>query len=272
MHTNFSDGVLSPKLLVEKCRSIGLKIISITDHDSTLAYNEIIENKLNQNIKVIPGVELSASIDEREVHILGYFVKSDDEYLMKTLSDFRNGRKTRAYKIAEKLSKIGIKIDIESLILKLETESKSSAVGRLHIAKEIVRLGFAKNTMEVFANYLGHNCPAFVSRPHFTITETVELISNSGGVSFLAHPGRSMEESTLETIVKSGIDGIEVKHPSHKNFVERFYRDFARMKNLLVSGGSDYHGVNPNEENNLGNFGITENQLLKIEELSYKRK
>lgn len=272
MHTNYSDGVLSPKLLIDKCINLGLKIISITDHDSTLAFNEIKNFDLQNQIEIIPGIELSASFGNYEAHILGYFINPNDKYLLQALNDFRSARKTRAYKIGEKLNKIGVKIDIDNLIFEIENENKYAAIGRAHIARKIIELGYAETNFQVFDKFIGNNSVAFVPKPHFTINETVELIKNSGGVSFLAHPGRNIEDTILDTILKSGIDGVEVKHPSHKKYVEKFYRNLAGMKGLLISGGSDFHGANLNDENNLGKFGITEHQLNKIKKLAELRK
>ena len=183
-HTNFSDGVLTPIQLIDKSSAFGLSTIAITDHDSTLAFTEAHQYGLKNNIDVISGVELSASVGDYEAHILGYFINPNDKYLLQTLDDFRHARKTRAFKIVEKLNNLGAKINIDDL-LPNENETKSvGAIGRAHIARKLVASGFVKNFSDAFRDYIGNDGPAFVPKPHFTIHETVELIANAGGVSF----------------------------------------------------------------------------------------
>ncbi len=256
IHTTYSDGAYSPLEIVDKAYKAGLNIISITDHDSLDGIKEATIYAKGKGIEVIPGLELSTDIDEKEIHLLAYFIDYENEELLKYLKFFREERFFRAKRIIKKLRHLGISITIDDVLYR----AKNSAIGRPHIANALVDLGYVKNYMEAFEKFLGDNCPAYERKIHISPTSALKLISEAGGLSFIAHPG-FMNESILLNIIKAGVDGIEVIHPSHNENQINFYRGIVNQYCLLETGGSDFHGGNKNDEENLGKYTISSNQI-----------
>jgi predicted metal-dependent phosphoesterase TrpH len=257
MHTTFSDGVLSPQQLVEKAHRVGLKVISITDHDNVDAIEEAKSFACNWNLEVIPGVELSVSHEDQDIHILAYFIDHHNEKFESYLSFFRDQRRIRATRIVNKLNKLGIKISIDKVF---ERAGKGS-VGRPHIAYVMMQEGCVKNFDEAFNRYIGAGCPAYEKNYEVKPAEVFELVTKSGGLSFLAHPGRSISDDTVRFLIENGLDGLEIVHPSHSIERQEYYREITNEYFLLQSGGSDYHGVKSADDLNFGTFGITEHLL-----------
>ncbi|MBI4547442.1 MAG: PHP domain-containing protein [Ignavibacteriae bacterium] len=252
-HTIYSDGALSPYELITKAKSVGLETISITDHDSVSGLDEADDTGKKLNVEVVPGVELSASFDGEEVHILGYFIDYRSQSLLSALDVFRKERIQRAERIVDKLNQINIPLKLESVF----ATSKGNSIGRPHIATALVNEGHAESYYDAFNKYIGDGRPAYERKMAFSVEETLQLITGSGGLSFLAHPGRLVSEKMLFQIIKAGLDGIEVVHPSHSPDLIRYYRGIVNEYSLLESGGSDFHGGLKNDEGVLGQFGIS---------------
>jgi len=251
-HTTKSDGALSPVELVEKANGAGLKIISITDHDSVNALEEAIAVGKTHDIEVIPGTELSATYKGMEIHILGYFVDHHNPTLLEALSMFREARLKRVMRIVDKLNRMNIPVTIESV---LET-AHGASVGRPHVANVLVTGGHVSSYQQAFNKYIGEGRPAFEKKVEVSPEETVKLIADAGGLSFLAHPGRSIDEATLIHLIKAGIDGIEVIHPSHTPQLVEHYRGIVNEYCLLESGGSDFHGGMKGDDQLFGQIGL----------------
>jgi predicted metal-dependent phosphoesterase TrpH len=254
MHTTFSDGVFSPYELIKKCKQKGLSIISITDHDSVAAFPDAIEYGKEFGVEVIPGVELSALVDEKDVHILGYFVDYTNPNLLEYLEFFRRERVKRAERIVAKLNNINVPLKFEAVM----DRAGKGAVGRPHIASAMVEGGFIETYHQAFEKFIGNGGPAYEKKFQLTLTDAIKLISSSGGLSFLAHPGRYTTEELLQQTIKSGLDGIEVIHPSHQPVHTQYYRGVVNEYFLLESGGSDFHGGKKNDDEVLGNYYIDE--------------
>jgi hypothetical protein len=257
MHTTFSDGMLSPYELIKKCKQHGLSVISITDHDSVEAFPDAIEYGKEFGVEVIPGVELSALVEEKDVHILGYFVDYTNPRLLEYLEFFRMERVKRAERIVAKLNSINVPLKFESVMVR----AGKGAVGRPHIASAMVDGGYIDSYHQAFEKFIGNGGPAYEKKFQLTITDAIKLISSSGGLSFLAHPGRYTTEELLHHTIKSGLDGIEVIHPSHQPSHTAYYRGVVNEYFLLESGGSDFHGGKKNDEEVLGNFYIEEDRV-----------
>lgn len=251
-HTFYSDGVLSPFELVERAKRAGISVLSVTDHDTVDAVGEAAAAGERLGIEVIPGVELSTSVDGREVHILGYFIDSGNPALLEFLQFLRGERLVRAERIVEKLHSINIPLRMEKVL----EHAGQGSVGRPHIANAIIEEGFAKSFHEVFAKYIGLGCPAYVEKVQSGPEETFSLIAASGGLSFLAHPGNSVPEQTVFRLIKAGLDGIEIVHPHQSLDTMMHYRGIASEYYLLESGGSDFHGGRRNDDAVLGQFTI----------------
>lgn len=265
IHTNCSDGVYSPQEVVVRAKKAGLDVISITDHDNLAGIEAATEYGREMDVEVIPGVEISTEIDDKEIHLLGYFIDIRHEEFQKYLSFFRQERYNRAVRIVKKLNKLGIDLSIEN-VLKI---SKDSAVGRPHIAHALIEAGYISNFYEAFDKYIGNNCPAFERKIHVSPQSALKLISDAGGLSFIAHPGY-ISEKILMSLIKSGIDGIEVIHPSHNSSQIKFYRGIVNEYCLLASGGSDFHGGRREDENNLGHYVISNSAILAMQKMLVK--
>ena len=198
MHTTFSDGVFSPYELIKKCKQKGLSIISITDHDSVASFPDAIEYGKEFGVEVIPGVELSALVEEKDVHILGYFVDYTNPNLLEYLEFFRRERVKRAERIVAKLNNINVPLKFEAVM----DRAGKGAVGRPHIASAMVEGGFIETYHQAFEKFIGNGGPAYEKKFQLTLTDAIKLISSSGGLSFLAHPGRYTTEELLGYFVE----------------------------------------------------------------------
>jgi predicted metal-dependent phosphoesterase TrpH len=249
VHTNYSDGCNSPKELIDKAKAKGIEILSITDHDNLAAIEEASEYGKVVGMEIIPGVEISSDIMDREIHILGYFVEPGNYEIERYLKFFREERLKRADRIVKKLNLLGISLKLDDVL----SIASNSAVGRPHIAQAMVEGGFINSYFEAFNKYLGNGCAAYEKKVHVSPRSAFKIINDSGGLSFIAHPG-IMPESILMELIEAGVDGIEVIHPSHTAQIVKFYRGIVNEYFLLESGGSDYHGGKREDENNLGKF------------------
>ena len=256
-HTICSDGALSPYELVKKAKAQGLSIISISDHDSVAAIPDALEFGKEFGVEVISGVELSANFEDKEVHILGYFVDYKSQRLLDYLTFFRHERIKRAERIVAKLNSLQVPLRIESVM----EHAGTGSVGRPHIAAAMVDEGHTKSYQESFDRYIGNGGPAYERKFQFSPAEAVQLIASSGGLSFLAHPGRYTTDGMLQHLIKAGIDGIEVIHPSHSPEHVAHYRGVASEYYLLESGGSDFHGGKKNDDGSFGSFFVDENKV-----------
>ena len=249
MHTYHSDGFHSPEKLVERANRQKIKILSLTDHDNVNGIDEAVEYAKKYDIEVIPGVEISSDIRDTEVHILGYFIDRKNPDLEHYLNFFREERYKRAVRMVKKLNVLGLDIKIEDVMV----FAKNSAVGRPHIAQALLAKGQVKSFFEAFYKYIGNHAPAYERKVHLSPQSAFKIISDAGGLSFIAHPG-NMPEILIKELIDAGVDGIEVIHPSHSPEQVRFYRGIVNEYFLLESGGSDFHGGKREDDENLGKY------------------
>ncbi len=249
MHTTYSDGHFSPFELLKKVKELNINIVSITDHDSINGIEEAISIGKDFGITVIPGVEISTDVEDKEVHLLGYFLDIHSSELKKYLQFFRDERFERAKRMIKKLNGLGFDITIDDVL----AVTTSSAIGRPHVAIAMINKGIVNDFYEAFQKYLRDGGPAYERKIHVSPQSAIKLISDAGGLSFIAHPGH-MKESILMTLINSGLDGIEVTHPSHNDYQKNFYRGIVNQYCLLESGGSDFHGGKKDDEGNFGRY------------------
>ncbi|HLG32719.1 MAG TPA: PHP domain-containing protein [Ignavibacteriaceae bacterium] len=246
-HTIHSDGVYSPTELIELAYKSGIELLSITDHDNVNGIEEAEQAASKYGIEIIPGVEISTDIRNTEVHILGYFIDPAKAELEHYLSFFRDERYKRAKRIIEKLNILGLEISIGDVLKYV----KNGAIGRPHIAQALLENNQVNTYYDAFNKYLGNNAPAYEKKVHLSPQSAFKIISDAGGLSFIAHPG-NMPEILIKELIEDGVDGIEVIHPSHSADRTRFYRGIVNQYYLLESGGSDFHGGKREDEKNLG--------------------
>jgi len=261
MHTNFSDGRLSPQQLIDLAKKYGISIISITDHDNVNALSEAVKYGKSKNVQVIPGVEISSDFKGMEIHILGYFVDFENKKFLDFLTESRQKRLIRNEKIVERLNELGSKIKFKSILGKVGSDT---SIGRPHIAEELSEEGFVNSYYEAFIKYIGDGKPAYVKKPNPPAKEVTRLISEVGGLSFIAHPGKMLRDELLAELISEGIDGIETIHPSHSKEDVKYFEKVAAEHFLLTSGGSDFHGGVKNDGKNFGNYCISMTEIANM--------
>lgn len=253
IHTTVSDGRLSASEIVAEAVKRELGIISITDHDSYEGYFEAVKAAELLDLEVVPGSEITSEFHERECHLLAYGFDVEDEgmvNLMKTQKFIRIGR---AKKIIDKLNKLGFDVSYDEV--RAEAGIKG-VVARPHIAKVMIRKGYASNHREVFMRYLGNHAKAYHKCEYRSVKEIIDIIHNAGGVTILAHPGNNYSDKELREFIDYGIDGFEYIHPSHNYNLQRKYEQLTRENGLIKSGGSDFHGTKFDDHFNFGVVAI----------------
>lgn len=261
-HTYYSDGYHTPEELIIKAKAAGLTHLAITDHDNVDAIEEALAISKEHGIELVPGVEISAEHNGRETHILAYFFDHHNTELLTYLQNFRQERMRRAEKIVEKLNELEVPIKLEDV---LKHSKGNGSVGRPHIAMALVEGGFVNNYYEAFSKFIGDDRPAYVRKPNIFSKDAIALINRSGGLSFIAHPGKSLRNNnSLFEMIEFGIDGIETIHPSHTEYDIEYFRDITSQYFLLESGGSDFHGGRINDASILGKYYITEQKITAM--------
>ncbi len=257
MHTTHSDGTLTPGELVRRGKSAGLTTISITDHDNVGGIDEAKAIGDELDVDVIAGVELSAAVNEQDIHILGYFVDTKNQDLLDHLAFFRYERKKRAERIVGKLNNLKVPLKLESVL----EQAGNGSVGRPHIANALLEEGLTETYNEAFRKYIGFGKPAYEKKYQVSPEAAIKLISSAGGLSFIAHPGNSLDEKVILELINEGIDGIEVIHPSHSPERAAYYNGIVNEYFLLASGGSDFHGGKKNDHEAFGRYYISDVQV-----------
>jgi len=268
LHTLASDGRLTPTDLIRLVAKQGLKTISVTDHDSTEGLAEAYEAAMEfPDLRIIPGIEMSADIPGDEVHVLGYFLDYHDEQFQATLKEFRMGRVGRAQIMVEKLKALGKPVEWER-VLKFAGDG---SVGRPHIALAMVEAGYFKEPKEAFDEYLGNDGLAYYDRPKLNPIESVEMIQRVGGVPVLAHPTFMNDmEVGIANLKKVGLKGMEVYYAQYDDDTVRHLARLAREYDLIPCGGSDYHGLGNTGEPLPGTLGPPESTITLLEEAAAK--
>ncbi|MDD3267733.1 MAG: PHP domain-containing protein [Syntrophomonadaceae bacterium] len=263
VHTSASDGALSPCEIVDLAIASAIQGIAITDHDTINGLEPAIlyKNENEFSIDIIPGIEMNTEAGEQEVHILGYYIDYHNSRLIKRLEEIRWARYERAQKMIHKLNGLGMSISFDQV----QDLAGGDLIGRPHIALALIKNNYVFSIAEAFNKYIGKGKPAYVNRYKFLPQEAIDLIKTVGGIPVLAHPGLIADEPVILDIIKLGIEGLEVYYPQHdENQIAKFL-DLSRKYNLLVTGGSDYHGnSNENFRNSLGCSFITHNLIAKI--------
>lgn len=261
MHTHVSDGVFSPAELVQQAHKLGLKIISITDHDEIDAIRPAQEAARQLGMEVISGTELSVTWNNQSMEILGYHFRTDGRELLALLAEKKRGRINRARAIVEKLAELGMPL----LWDKVQEIGGPGSIGRPHIAQAMVEAGYVQNVKEAFDKYLGTDKPANVgSERQFSLEEGISAIHEAGGVAVIAHPILPGVDDYLDLdkilpdAIRAGIDGIEAYYTGYTEDITRMIEEKAFRHNLIVTGGSDYHGGNVNPHLRLGEVAVPE--------------
>jgi 3',5'-nucleoside bisphosphate phosphatase len=237
-HSTASDGTLPPEGVVEAAKRCHLAAIALTDHDSIAGVAAARTAGESAGIRVVAGCELSAFQDDHEVHILALHLTRLDA-LEQRLIELRNMRHDRAQKIVDKLNSLGVPITVDEVLL----QANGGAVGRPHVARALIARGAVHDFKDAFLRYLGSNGAAFVPKAKLSIEDAIGIAHEAGGLAVWAHPAEGGRRDRLEPLVKAGLDGVEVRHPSHTPDDVKRLEALAGFFGLVMSGGSDWHGA-----------------------------
>ena len=249
VHSTYSDGTDTPSELVEKAAQIGLSAFALTDHDTTAGFAEAFEaqKKYAGSLRIIPGVEISANLGKRDIHILGLNIDPTDETLVSALNLARENRDRRNLAMLERFRDAGFDISFEDLV---SCEGGSAAsITRAHFARALTAKGYAKDNADAFKKYLDFDKPFYIPREFMEKKTAVELILGAGGIPILAHPllyglSRKETEELINELCGYGLCGIEAIYSAYSGEEEQYLKSVAHRKGLKISGGTDYHGLN----------------------------
>ncbi len=237
-HSTASDGSKSPTAVVAAAKAVGLSAIALTDHDTMDGVAEAVAAADSVGIRVVPGVELSATDDQREVHLLGLHIQRQSA-IEDSLRAFRERRHARAIQIVEKLNALGVPISFEDVLAR----AGDAAIGRPHLARVLIEGGWARDSRDAFDRYLGAGKPAYVPKHRLSVGDAIALVHAGGGLAVVAHPGPDGRRETIERFAALGLDGVEVRHPGHAAEDTNRLATLTEFFGLVPSGGSDWHGA-----------------------------
>jgi 3',5'-nucleoside bisphosphate phosphatase len=237
MHSTASDGAQPPEAVVAAAHAAKLAAIALTDHDTVDGVAAAREAGERLGVRVIAGVELSAHEGKDELHLLGLQLQHVD-VLAGALVRFRDDRVARAEEMVAKLNALGVPVTMESVL----THAAGGAVGRPHVARALVAGKFVGDQREAFDRYIGGGRPAYVDKPRLEMDAAIALVHDAGGIAVWAHPGGEGRRERVERLVAAGLDGLEVRHPSHSADDTQRLAALVDFFGLVPSGGSDWHG------------------------------
>jgi len=247
-HTTASDGLQRPSENVRLAKAAGLAAIAITDHDTVEGIEEAILEGERLGITVVPGVEISTVANGIDIHVLGYYTNWQDEAWRTKLSGLLQVRDRRNDMILDKLRSLGIPVTMEEVIEEALRQGKDSgSIGRPHIAAVLLAKGAVSTMQEAFDRYLASGGLAYMNPPRLHPFEAIEWIREAGGTSVIAHPGLYGDDALVEQLILHGAEGIEVFHSDHSADDEERYAVLAHKYDLIVTGGSDFHGERQGE-------------------------
>jgi hypothetical protein len=245
VHSTASDGTFTPTMLVDEAVKKGLAAIALTDHDSIDGIDEGLAAAAKAGIELIPGIEFSTFYDKKEIHIVGLFIDHKNSEFAERLKVFKDGRENKNIKMCEKFEEIGIHIPYDEM----KSMYAGSVITRAHFADYLLKKGIVKDRNEAFEKYIGDGKKCYVDRVKITPAEAIQLIHSVGGVAVLAHPvlyhlGSDMMRTLMDYLCENGIQALEAIYSTYSMGDELEMRNLAKKYNLLISGGSDFHGAN----------------------------
>jgi predicted metal-dependent phosphoesterase TrpH len=254
VHSTASDGKYAPEEIVRKAAALGIRYLSITDHDTVAGIEPAVKvARALPRLIFIPGVEVSTDVAEGEIHILGYFIDYHNQKLAATLKRFRTSREVRARRMVDKLGELGIVIDWA----RVREIAGAGAIGRPHVAQAMLEKGYIDSFKEAFDRYIGRDGPAYVEREKMTPEEAVALILRSGGIPVLAHPFTVKDMEKWVAVLKvAGLVGIEAYYKDNTPEDTEAVLKIAEKYGLIVTGGTDFHGIGEAGEVMMGGVAV----------------
>lgn len=243
LHTQFSDGTFTPEELVLHAQKNGLACIALTDHDTVEGCARAAAACAAVKMEFVPGAELTAEHEDTEVHVLGYFLDTENKPLLERIAQFQAVRQRRIHEMVAALNKMGVPLKVEAVFALANCKSP----GRPHVARALVKEKLIGSLDEAFERFLKKGRPAWVPKTKMSALESVELIHQAGGLAVMAHPGLNRTDEIIPDLVDAGLDGIECFHTKHSTVMSERYLEIAEEYDLLVTGGSDCHGFSKNK-------------------------
>lgn len=266
VHSTASDGTLTASELVSLALSRGLSVLAIADHDSVAGVPAALSEAQSTSLTVVPAVELSSVEGTRDVHVLGYYIRHDDPNLHEHLNDLRDARLRRAMAMVDQLSDAGFKLEMSDV---LDIAGQGS-VGRAHVARALVRAGHAESIRDAFNRLIGRGRDFYVRQDVRPPKDVIATIIAAGGLPVLAHPGVNGLDDLIPALVEAGLGGIEAFHADHSAEQRAHYAEVARSLDMLVTGGSDFHGEGaPNPD--VGTVAIPVSDIERLLEWGAQR-
>jgi predicted metal-dependent phosphoesterase TrpH len=247
-HTTASDGALSPRELVRLAARNRVRVLAVTDHDSTGGLPEAMDEATRHGVDIVPGLEINTDVPGAEVHVLGYYVDWGADWFQDFLREQRAERTARVHRIVERLTELGMPLTADEVFAICQEGSP----GRPHVAQAMVNRGYVKSVREAFDRWLRTGGPANVPRRRLTPVDAVAVIRRAGGVPVLAHPGLADRDAMIPELVGAGLAGIETYYPEHSVAQVNAYREMCDRLHLVATGGSDYHGPHTGRTTTLG--------------------
>lgn len=238
-HTTASDGALTPRELVREAARRGLRVLAVTDHDSTEGLAEAMDEAARHRpLEIVPGIEINCDVEGAEIHILGYYMDYGAGWFQAFCREQREERRQRVYRMAERLGALGMPIDPDEVFALV----REGSAGRPHVAQVMVKRGYVKSVREAFDKYLASGRPGHVPRKKLTPEEAVRLIRKAGGVPVIAHPGLAGRDELIPGLIEAGMMGIECYYTEHSAAQRAGYVEICKQRGLVATGGSDFHG------------------------------
>lgn len=267
-HTTCSDGKLSPVELVQFAHDKKLSVLSITDHDTFDGYFKAKDKAEELGIELVPGVEISASYKEKESHILAYYFDPDDVSFSNFLGQQKKLRRDRIRGIISTIGKKGISVDYDEVW----AEANGANIGRPHIARVMVNRGYVASVNEAFIRYLSNEELGKIESGYLDWQDVIAMIKESGGASVLAHPALLYTDDEVNEFIEAGIDGLECIHPSQNYTLQQKYAQMCEHHELLMTGGSDFHGGDRDTNKHFGTVNISTKYVDRMRRMTSQRK
>lgn len=261
-HSMASDGQYPPAQVAALARAAGVTVWGLCDHDTVAGLPAAAEAAAALGLRLVPGIELSAFLERREIHLLGHFIDPVHPTL-RAFEDFlADHRRHRVRAIVDRLAALGVHVTEEAIV----RHSGGKTIGRPHVARAIVEVGGAASVRDAFDRWLGEGKPAYVQRYRLEAADAVKLVRGAGGTVTIAHPGVSkLEVAEVARLAAAGVAGLEAIHPDHNPSVREKYLRAAAASGLVVTAGSDYHGPDVSPDRQLGMVSMGEAALAALE-------
>jgi 3',5'-nucleoside bisphosphate phosphatase len=239
LHTRFSDGTFTPEELVARATQQRLTALALTDHDTLEGCARAAQACATAGLEFFPGTELTTELAGHELHLLGYGLDTSNPPLLQAMQTWQQARQERILAMVDRLNRLEVPLSADEVLALANCRSP----GRPHVARALVARGICSGVDEAFARFLKKGRPAWVSKAKVAVQEAIELVHQAGGVAVLAHPGLNQADPFLPVLIEAGLDGLECFHSKHSPSLAAHYLDYACRHGLLVTGGSDCHGM-----------------------------